>query len=422
MGWIALGIVANVLRTYAIYRFMRLAYLKKRKFCHEFVIYILFVLLTSGGYYLLGNSYINIITNVIGLFLITLEYEGGILKNILVIFSIYSVNVVIESLVFVSVGMNNNSKQFIEAVNECVTSIGILLFVTVLEKTQALKKKEVQFRFILWGGLISVPIISILIILILLNWYGLEQEGIIIEIIGILLINLIIFYLYGEIQDYCVQEIEKEKFIKKAEIYGHQLEVMKESYQKVCELRHDMKHHLIELRYLAETNENEKLKKYLNEMETHMHNQKEYVLSGNREIDGTLNYLLRNARRILKDVQVNVVIPENLEIHNYLFNTILGNLIENAIISAEQTERKYMRLDIKFKHNIIYIKIENSFNGEIAVKGQELLTTQKESEGHGIGLKSVKRIVDEMNGIMNIKWEKKLFCVDVTFYKEVLKK
>ena len=165
-----LGVIANVLRTYAIYRFIGLFYFSKTE--NKWIksgVYVLFVILTSGGYYLLNNQYVNIFTNLVGLVLIVSTYQGSIKKNVLSIISIYSVNVVIESLVFSIIKTNGKSSDILESVNECIVSIGILLFVVVLEKTRAIKEKEFQIRSSLWLWLISVPVISIVIILLMLN-------------------------------------------------------------------------------------------------------------------------------------------------------------------------------------------------------------------------------------------------------------
>lgn len=418
-----LGVIANVLRTYAIYRFIGLFYFSKTE--NKWIksgVYVLFVILTSGGYYLLNNQYVNIFTNLVGLVLIVSTYQGSIKKNVLSIISIYSVNVVIESLVFSIIKTNGKSSDILESGNECIVSIGILLFVVVLEKTRAIKEKEFQIRSSLWLWLISVPVISIVIILLMLNSTGLGERNIEIEIAGILVINLAIFYLYGAVQDYYRQKIEKEEFFNRMEIYANQLDIMKNSYQKIKELRHDMRHHLGELKYLANTNEKKQLLAYIEDMELHMINTEEYVSSGNKEIDGTLNYLLQTAKKKLKEVDVSVSIPENLEIHNYLFNVILGNLLENAIAAAVKTERKYLKIHIKLKQNVIYIVVENSYNGEVKIKDNKIMTSKKDKKIHGIGLESVKRMVEEMNGMLDIQWKESVFTVNIIFYLEEIGK
>ena len=417
MEKIFLGVIANILRTYAIYRFIHLLYFPKveNKVLKNGV-YILFVVLTSGGYYILQNTYVNIMTNLTGLVLIVSIYQETFKKNILIVFSIYSVNVVIESLVFAIITTDVGSDHILESVNECIASIGMLLFVVILEKTKAVKNKEFQIGFSLWSALMSVPVISIIIILVLSNSAALHANNIEIAITGMLIINLVIFYLYGAIQDYYKQKLEKEEFYYRMGIYENQLNIMKNSYQKIRELRHDMRHHLSELKYLANNNEKMRLIHYIEDMEKHMLNAEEYVSSGNKEIDGTLNYLLQTAKKRLKEVDVSISIPEGLEVHNYLFNVVLGNLLENAMEAAIKTERKYLKIHIKLKQSVLYINVENSFNGEVKLKEQKIMTSKSDTKEHGIGLDSVKRMVDEMNGMLDLRWKKDIFCVNAMFY------
>lgn len=417
METILLGVIANILRTYAVFRFMKLLYApQKGNHVLQNSTYILFIVLTSGGYYLFHNQYVNILTNMVGLVLIAITYQNTFMKNILVVLTVYSVNIVIESFVFSVVNVFKEMHMIYESVNECFTSMGILIFVIFLEKTKAIKNKEFQISISLWICLISVPLMSIMIILVLLYWTGPIEKGIEIEIMGVLIINLVIFYLYGAIQDYYIQKVEKEDFHNKMEVYSNQLEVMSVSYQKMKVLRHDMKHHLIELRYLATEGNSQQLTDYIEQMEKYMLNTKEYVSSGSKDIDGTMNYLLQKAKQTLEVVEVDIVIPEGLEIHNYMFNVVLGNLLENAIEAAQDTERKYIKVCIKLKQSLIYVTVENSFNGEIKLEDNKIVTIKRKKENHGIGLKSVEKMIEEMNGVLNIKWEDHVFSVNAMFY------
>lgn len=416
---IILGITANILRTYTIYRFMELLYLPKKKEM-KWPLYCLFVILTSGGYYLFYNMYVNIGTNIFGLLLITILYKGRVLKKILVTLCIYSVNIVVESLVFALVIERMKSESIMEGVNECITSIGIFLFVLVLEKTKAVKNNDLQIRLSTWIALFSVPIISIIMILLSLGNYRFGLNLTEIGLIGILIINAVIFYLYGSVQDYYKQKIERDEFLNRVKVYSKQLEIMKNSYANIRELNHDIKHHVTELKYLAHIGDTKKIEKYVGDMEKQLINTDEYAMSGNREIDGTVNYLLQDAKRALKTIKVNISIPENLTIHNYMFNVILGNLLENAICAAKASEKKYLEVEIKSKKKVIYIKITNSFSGEVKLKQGSLVTTKKNMRAHGIGLKHVKKMIDEMDGLLDIKWENDIFYVSVMLYSDLL--
>lgn len=97
-------------------------------------------------------------------------------------------------------------------------------------------------------------------------------------------------------------------------------------------------------------------------------------------------------------------------------NIILGNLLENAIEAARQTEEKKLTVAIKEEKGVLKIHIENSYNGTLIQKGTRLLTTKKEKELHGLGLGSVENVVQKYHGEMEIEKEKNMFSVRVLLY------
>lgn len=112
MQEIILGVMANILRTYAIYRFMEVMNpLKTVSRRLKILMYSGFVVLTSGGYYLFHNQIINIMTNLTGLMLILLIYKESLEKKIVFAIGIYSINVVIESLVFSATGLYKDYEE-----------------------------------------------------------------------------------------------------------------------------------------------------------------------------------------------------------------------------------------------------------------------------------------------------------------------
>lgn len=420
---IFLGVLANILRTYAIGQFMELLYIEKEITRYKKVlVYCLFIILTSGGYYLFQNMFVNIFTNILGLFMITFLYKGSVLKNCLLVFCIYSVNVIVESLVFSLLSTGNSYNELEKSAKECITSIGIFICVIFLEKTKAVNNKVFRMSFSLWFALLCIPIISIIIIVYLSSGRVVSVYDTKLEVGGILAINMAIFYLYGALQDYYKQKTEREEFLNSLKIYSNQLDVMKVSYQKMRQLSHDMKHHICELKYLANNSDMSALIKYLDEMESHMTNSYEYVSSGNKDLDGTINYLLQTANQVLKHVEVHIAFPENLEIHNFTLNIILGNLLENAIRAASETDKKFLFVDIKVKQGILYIQIENSFNNKLKIRGNKLITTKENEAEHGIGLKSVESVIEEMEGTMNIEWGEDIFKVSVMLFVDSMNK
>lgn len=415
---IILGVLANILRAYAIYHFMELLHVPKKIPRYiKLLIYIVFVVMTSGGYYFFHNQILNIVTNIMGLCIISMLYNGSKTKKFVLAFCIYAINVIVEGLVFSLTGLYEEYSEMTRSIKECITSIGIYLCILVLKRTCTKSSKQLPMKYPIWMMLLSVPVISVIEIFSMWHTENSSEINVRIEILGIFIINFAIFYLYDTLQDYYKQKSEKEEFRIAMEGYSNQIDVMQESWQKMRSLRHDLKHHLCELRFLAAQPQNKTLiLDYVDEMECQLLNEDEYVSSGNKEIDGTLNYFLQSAHLLLNEVKTQVSVPEDMSIHSFMLNVILGNLLENAIRGAQESERKYLNIVIQVKQGVMFIKIENSYNGRLRKDDEKLLTTKLKSEHHGIGLENVRRIVDERNGDMEIKYSTEIFCVNIMLF------
>ena len=198
-------------------------------------------------------------------------------------------------------------------------------------------------------------------------------------------------------------------------IYSHQLDVLMQSEEKVKALRHDMKNHLGELALMAGNQNNEEIWKYIPDMGEYMQNQSELVSCGNKNLDSLLNYLLGQAKKKLNHVEYEVQVPSDLCISAFDLNVILGNLIENAIEAAEQTKDKWMSVDIYYEKGMLSMEIKNSFQHELDVEKNKLLST-KEEKGHGIGLANVRKMVEKYQGFMDVSNTNQIFTVRVMLY------
>ena len=89
---------------------------------------------------------------------------------------------------------------------------------------------------------------------------------------------------------------------------------------------------------------------------------------------------------------------------------LFGNIFDNAIEAAEKVEDKFISLEIQKQGAYISIYMENSFDG---LFDPELKSRKGEKHEHGIGMKNVRRIVEEYNGMMKCFVEENIFCCDI---------
>ena len=81
------------------------------------------------------------------------------------------------------------------------------------------------------------------------------------------MINFLMFYFYSLFLKLSEEKHEAELLEYQMMAYRNQINVMLESVEKMKMFRHDMKHHLAELRFMAERKDFSEFRRYLNAME-----------------------------------------------------------------------------------------------------------------------------------------------------------
>ncbi len=353
--------------------------------------------------------------NLAGIGAVVGLYTRSVKENVFVTGSITLINIGCDAVATLSFISYEDGKEFSQIYELLTVLLIFICWFLVGMIVTVHKNVEQTFRF----SLVIVPFCSIVIILFLIYSGFCEEIGIAITGIGLLVINFFMLYLYSQLLYSMSQKFETEILEHKVQIYSNQLDVILQSEEKARALRHDMKHHINELRVLANKYGVEEIKRYVEQMEEFMHNPGEIVASGNVDIDSVLNYMLRKAKEELTTVLIKVLVPEEIK-HSFDINVLLGNLLENAIEAAKQSDQKYLSVNIALKRGVLKVQIENSFsNIDMLHKedaGKVFLSTKRDKEKHGIGLKNVKKIIESHHGSMEIETNKNIFCVKASLY------
>lgn len=417
---IFIGVLANILRIYVIKRFVDVFFDKKDyTWKTQNLLYIIFCLETSLVHNLYHSPILNILANIVGLALVIFPYKSNFSRKVLATFLIYGVNAIVDSLVIVAFTKYAIGDE-INQIYECITSLVLLLMVFVFERTIR-AEKDIKLPLSYQITLGTVPVISIGIIYFAVQSASEMKPMILCVIGGFFLINILIFYLYNSLMEYYSACLEKKMFEQLVDVYAYQLDLVQESQNRVKALRHDLRHHILELNSMARKNENREMQIYLENMEKFMLNPKEYVATGNQNVDGVMNYLLQKADKTLKTVNIKINIPEQLFLNNFKVCVILGNLIDNAIRAASQTEEKYLSIHIQTKQGVLFIFIENSYCGDIIEENSKIMTSKENMAIHGIGLENVKKIVEMSGGEMKINYSNRRFEAEVLLYLSEIK-
>lgn len=377
----------------------------------KWTIFGVFYISNTCLYLLYSRPWLNLIVNLAGLAGYTLLYTKSLKKILFVTGIVYALAVCSDTITVIPF-VNYQAGEIFNQVYTILTTFWIFACRLLLERILSFQKRNTKVQN--WP-LILVPFCSILLI-ILVALGKLKADSVVLAIaLGLLIINFVVMYLYNMLLKAFARKYENEILEQRMQEYQNQLSIIKESEERVSSLRHDLKHHLYELSLMAEHNQVSDIMEYLDSMKVFLQNPDEIITTGNQEMDSLLNYWLAKAKRSLYQVIVNVKIPETLQ-DTFDINTILGNLLENAIEAATQTEEQKLEVSVGYDKGILTIQIENSCQGELQKQNGSYITTKRDKKNHGIGLKSVKRIIDKYRGEMVIQEQEGSFLVKIMLY------
>ena len=95
---------------------------------------------------------------------------------------------------------------------------------------------------------------------------------------------------------------------------------------------------------------------------------------------------------------------------------MLGNALDNAIecVSAiDLKEKRFLSINIHKKQQLVFIRIENYCDHPVTLKNGLPVTSKKEQEDHGFGMKTIQSIAEKYNGVVSIHYEKEIFLLQI---------
>lgn len=213
---------------------------------------------------------------------------------------------------------------------------------------------------------------------------------------------------------------QENEFLKQKEMMlGAYYREIKENQEQNKQLVHDMKNHLIVLKVYQEENDLVAIGKYLDCITAQFRNGKVEVWTGNQVVDIVLNQKREVARQKNIRVELEVEVAESWFLSDNESCSVFGNLLDNAIEACERVEKKerWIRIIIRGRECILLAEISNSIEKRPKVMRGKFLT-EKKGDLHGIGLESVRRVVDRYHGCLEYKIDENQFLVNLVMYAE----
>ena len=230
-------------------------------------------------------------------------------------------------------------------------------------------------------------------------------------------------------------EAESKKY--EAEMY---LESVENNYQRTRELWHDLKNHINLMNLLLQEEKYGELKDYLRIFGEDVDSLTLPVKSGNVIVDALLADKLNKARHEKVEVSLSLCNLTGLKLKSDEICGLLGNLLDNALeANLRLREGRTLEVTCKEQEECYYIRVRNPVSGSGG--GDEVVAKQDASQGslcnkeaapeaqkefpktaksdrrnqvgHGLGLRSVERIVHGCGGELAVENGEKYFTVVV---------
>lgn len=218
----------------------------------------------------------------------------------------------------------------------------------------------------------------------------------------------------------------KNKMIEKQnEILQFQEELSKRRYEELAEiisknhqLVHDMNNHLFMLQEYAREEDIKGLQRYIQEVQQEYLPSSRKTWTGNQALDFILNQKRAEAKQQKIEFQIQADKSIYLPMTDSEICVLFGNLLDNAIEASAQIkeEKKWIKVSIGQQKEMFFLNIINNYTKAPVMQRGEYITTKQQKDAHGYGIKTVKRIVEKYEGILNLHNADGKFEVRMSFF------
>lgn len=298
----------------------------------------------------------------------------------------------------------------------------LFLFVMLLMLFLSRRKKNISLRY--WVMLASVPLTTI-VTLTVFQYYMAKlpdeaymQDYIFAAIVGLVLINIMVFTLFARLQSQLEMRGQYELLEQQMALQKESIRKMESSYTHMRELRHDLNNHLLCMNTLIDRGEYEELKRYLKSMTATVEERSYVAISGNSAVDAILNEKLLSAQKKQINTSFEVCDLHSTGVQPMDLCIVLSNALDNAIEACEKIPdptSRYLRLKIQQEDTFLVLSLVNPVETPPRRFGGLYLTDKTDRERHGFGLRSIRTTLEKYNGELVSKCEDKVFTIVIKF-------
>lgn len=297
----------------------------------------------------------------------------------------------------------------------------VLFYLTRFMIKRTKKDSTYSLKWNEWFVLLIIPVISIFtmsfVSLIIINIEDqlspMQHIFSILSILGILMTNSLVYVLYVNMQKDHAKQLEYSILQQAFKSQEKSVEETKILYQSVRSIRHDLKQHFQVALTMLHSGK-------INEAVDYMEKYNDTVLDGisNKVFcdNDVVNYIINSKSKICSDRHIKIYIYIANEIPEFSdldLCVLLGNALDNAIEGVSGEGNNEIYLELRNVDNFFVISVKNTITNSVLEYNPNLISTKNEKEVHGLGILSMKEVVQKYNGSIEFYESDNKFCCDM---------
>lgn len=431
--WMIFELVVNLFQSAIVLQTIRAILKDKRTGKKANLAYILFVAILflelSFVNFIVPFEGIGIIISILIIYIYSLiNLKGTFMQkmfwSIFVMLLIMGITIVVLSIEGCIIGKGYLNlviqKDLYRFVGVVIIQI-VLFYLTRFMIKRTKKDSTYSLKWNEWFVLLIIPVISIFtmsfVSLIIINIEDqlspMQHIFSILSILGILMTNSLVYVLYVNMQKDHAKQLEYSILQQAFKSQEKSVEETKILYQSVRSIRHDLKQHFQVALTMLHSGK-------INEAVDYMEKYNDTVLDGisNKVFcdNDVVNYIINSKSKICSDRHIKIYIYIANEIPEFSdldLCVLLGNALDNAIegVSGEGDNEIY--LELRNVDNFFMISVKNTIINSVLEDNPNLISTKNEKEVHGLGILSMKEVVQKYNGSIEFYESDNKFCCDM---------
>ena len=217
----------------------------------------------------------------------------------------------------------------------------------------------------------------------------------------LLFANIYTISIYSNMERINSDNLSMKLALLKDESDAEYYKMLQEQYDRQRILVHDVKNHMQIVEHLAAEGRNDEIQKYISEWGFDKGFQRQTRYCDN----GILNIIVSKFAKDCEENGINFYCDIRDQSVSFIddvdISALFGNLLSNAYEAAKESEEKVIELNIELKptQKMTVIKVMNSCKEKPEKTGDGfLISRKKDKDKHGLGQKSIARIVEKYKG------------------------